>query len=506
MQASRIRAIVEPLKPEPIDTTTRMRLLAISGLVVLVLMIFSARYGYHRDELYFVAATEHPAWGYVDQPPMTIWIAWIAESLASGSVVVLRIFPALAMGAVVYLAGLTARALGGGSRAVLLGAAAVAASGIFLATGHLFSTTTFDILFWSMILYLGVRILGGGDPRLWAVLGGVAGLGLLNKHLVIYLLFGLLIGLLATRQRKLLGSRWPWLGALVALVIWSPNLIWQIQNDWPTFEMLRSLQEDNSGLGAAIEFLGLQLPFLSIVMVPIAIIGIRRMLQPAAEPYRPIAIGFLTLVMLMLVTGGKGYYIVPFYVVLLPMGILEMEERWQAGRARFSQRTVVAIMVAAALVMSPFFLPVVPAGSVSFFNAVNPELGETIGWEELVDQVAAIHGGFTEAEQRSASIFTGSYGEAGAIDLFGSALGLPPASSGHNAYWMWGPPDDGSVPVVVVGYGESWMKRECTVWEPAGIITNSAGIDNEEMGLPLAVCRQMRRPWSELWPDARHYN
>ena len=337
-------------------------------------------------------------------------------------------------------------------------------------------------------------------------MGGVAGLGLLNKHLVLYLLLGLLVGLLATRQRRLLGSRWPWLGALIALFIWSPNLIWQLQNDWPTFEMLESLQGDNSGFGAAIEFLGLQLPFLSIVIVPIAVIGLRRMFRPAAEPYRPIAVGFLTLVVLMLVAGGKGYYIVPFYVVLLPMGMLEMEERWQVGRARFSPRIVVAVMAAAALAMSPFFLPVVPAESVSFFNAVNPELGETIGWEELVDQVADIYGGFTDAEQRTAAIFTGSYGEAGAIDLFRSASGLPPASSGHNAYWMWGPPDDGSVPVIVVGYGEAWMRRECTDWEPAGTIINSAGIDNEEMGLPLSICREMRRPWSAVWRDARHYN
>lgn len=482
-----------------LDRTTWIRLLALAAVAILVLMAVAARYGYHRDELYFVAATDHLAWGYVDQPPFTIWVAWLAEAIAPGSVVVLRVFPALAIGGVIVFSGLIARRLGGTNRAALLGAGAVAASGIFLAVGHLLSTTTFDILFWTITLYLFVRILNGDDPKLWIALGAVAGLGLLNKHLILFLLFGLGAGLLLTPQRRLLASKWPWLGGLVALVAWSPNLLWQIQNDWPTVEMLQSLQGDNSGLGAAVEFVGLQLPFLSIVMVPFAIIGIRRMLR--SDSYRPLSVGFLALVVLMLIAGGKGYYVVPYYAVFLPTAMVEMDERWTAGSARFSLRVVVGMMVVALLAMSPFFLPVLPASAVGPFNAVNPELGETIGWDELADQVAAIN-----HSVGAQTIFTGSYGEAGAIDLFGPARGLPPASSGHNAYWMWGPPPDDAVPVIVLGYGQIWMNRSCTRWELAGTITNEAGIDNEEFGLPIAVCHEMRRPWSAVWEELRHYN
>jgi hypothetical protein len=329
-------------------------------------------------------------------------------------------------------------------------------------------------------------------------------LGLLNKHLVLFLLFGLLTGLLLTRQRRLLASKWPWLGAALALVIWSPNLVWQAQNGWPTREMMQSLQDENSGLGKAVEFLALQLPLLSIVLIPIAVIGVRRMLKD--DRYRPIAVGFLALVIVMLVAGGKGYYIIPFYVVFLPMGMVEMEERWAAGLARVSVIGAVVAMAAGVVFMSPFFLPVLPAGSISFFNAVNPELGETVGWEEMVDQVAAVHGSLTDDERRTATIFTGSYGEAGAVDLFGPDVGLPAARSGHNAYWTWGPPPDGSEPVIVVGYGRGWMNQVCNRWRPAGTIENAAGIDNEEMGLPISVCLEMRRPWSAVWDDARHYN
>ena len=285
----------------------------------------------------------------------------------------------------------------------------------------------------------------------------------------------------------------------MALLIWSPNLLWQAQNDWPTIEMTGNLQDNNSGIGAAIEFLGLQFPFLSIALLPLAIIGIRRTMRD--EQLRPIAVGFIALVLLMLVAGGKGYYVVPYYVVFLPMGMVEMEERWRAGSARLAPRTVIAAVVGAVVVMSPFFLPVMPATAVGPFNAINPELGETIGWDELADQVAAIN-----QTVSAGAVFTGSYGEAGAIDLFGPSRGLPPASSGHNAYWMWGPPADDAVPVIVLGYGADWMNRGCTRWEPAGTITNEAGVDNEEYGLPIAVCHEMRRPWSAIWEELRHYN
>lgn len=489
-----------------IDRYTRRRVAAIVGTVVLLLLLVAARYGYHRDELYFVAATDHLAWGYVDQPPFTIWMAWLADAVAPGSVFALRVLPALAIGAVVSIGALVASRFGGGRIAIVGASGAVAASGIFLAVGHLLSTTTFDILFWSVLLYLMVVILDGEDERLWLAFGVVAGIGLLNKHLVLFLLFGLLTGLLVTPSRRLLRSRWPWLGGVVALLIWSPNLLWQIRNDWPTIEMLQSLQEGNSGLGAAIEFVGLQFPFLSIVMIPIAIIGLRGVLRREGGRYRSIALGFLALVAVMLVGGGKGYYIVPFYVVFLPMGMVEIEERWAAGTAWVSPRAAAIAMVAGVVLLSPFFLPVLPSDSISVFNAVNQELGETIGWEEMVDQVATIHSSFTEDQQKTASIFTGSYGEAGAIDLYGPERGLPAASSGHNAYWMWGPPADGSDPVIVVGYGNAWMDRACSSWEAAGSVTNSAGIDNEEFGLPLAVCHEMRRPWSEVWDDAKHYN
>ncbi|MCP4308588.1 MAG: glycosyltransferase family 39 protein, partial [bacterium] len=426
-------------------------------------------------------------------------------TLAPNSLFVLRVAPALAIGAVVVLAGMMARRLGGGRVAVLGAATAIAVSGIFLAVGHLLSTTTFDILAWAIVLYLVVLLLDGADPRLWLFVGAAVSVGLLNKHLVLFLIFGLMVGLLATPQRRLLASRWPWLGGLTALVIWSPNLLWQISNDWPTIEMMQSLQDNNSGVGKAIEFLGLQLPFLSIVVLPLAVLGVRRMLAGDSQ-YRPIAIAFIALVALFLVAGGKGYYVVPFYVVFVPMGMVEMERRWSNRTARISARTSIVTMVLAGLLMSPFFLPVVPTSSVGFFNAINKELGETVGWDEMVAQVADVYRTLPGQEQLTASILTGSYGEAGAIDRFGEDFGLPSAHSGHNAYWMWGPPPDNAEPVIFVGYGASALGSVCSSWDDVATIDNSADVANEEQGLPISICHELRTAWSALWPELRHYN
>ena len=496
------------MRDEPDTLLTRRdwrHLLLISGAVVAVLLLVATRYGYHRDELYFVEATDHLAWGYVDQPPLTIWIAWVAGALVPNSLLALRVAPALAIGGVIVLAGMAAHRLGGGRVAVLSAATATGVSGIFLAVGHLLSTTTFDILAWVALLYLMILLLNGADPRLWFLFGAIVGIGLLNKHLVLFLLFGLLVGLAVTPQRRLLATRWPWLGALIALAIWSPNLLWQLSNDWPTVEMMQGLQDNNSGLGKAIELLGLQLPFLSIVVLPIAVIGIRLMLV-RDNPYRAIAIAYLALVALFLVAGGKGYYIVPFYAVFVPMGMVEMEHRWSSGRSRISARGSIVTMVLVGFLVSPFFLPVVPATSVGFFNAVNKELGETVGWDEMVGQVAEVYQALSPQDKLTASILTGSYGEAGAIDRFGHDLGLPPAHSGHNGYWMWGPPPDTAEPVIFVGYGTRALNSLCSSWDDVATIDNSADVANEEQGLPISICHELRATWSVLWPVLRHYN
>jgi len=238
-----------------------------AGLVVLELAV-AGRYGFHRDELYFLAYARHLAWGYVDQPPLVPAMAKLTTALVGPSAVGIRVLPALAGGAAVVFTALMARELGGGRKAQVLAALAAATSPQLLAAFHLLSTIAFDLFFWSAILLIVVRLLRTGDERLWLAVGAVAGVGLMNKLNVAFLLFSLAAGLLWGGRGRMLRSRWLWAGAASALVIWSPNLIWNAQHHWAAFAMLRSLHQENSTLGASLVFI----PAQFIVMGPVLVV------------------------------------------------------------------------------------------------------------------------------------------------------------------------------------------------------------------------------------------
>ncbi|HEV2369336.1 MAG TPA: glycosyltransferase family 39 protein, partial [Acidimicrobiales bacterium] len=220
---------------------------AISGGVVILLLVVSGRYGYHRDELYFLAAGHHLAWGYPDQPPLAPLLARVLSNLAPGSVSVLRVPSSLATGATVALGAASARELGADRWAQTLAAAVLASGGVVLGTGHLLSTATFDLLAWAVLVWLVLRLLRGADQRLWLVVGVVAGVGLLDSDLVAFLLIAIGVGLVLTGPRPVLRSPWLWIAALLAAVMWAPYLVWQAQHSWPELTVSRSIAAGHSG-------------------------------------------------------------------------------------------------------------------------------------------------------------------------------------------------------------------------------------------------------------------
>ncbi|MGH3600639.1 MAG: glycosyltransferase family 39 protein, partial [Pseudonocardiaceae bacterium] len=229
---------LQPLAVRPV--------LGAAALLVALELMVAARYGFHRDELYFMACARHLAWGYVDQPPLVPAVARVATALFGPSVVGLRVLPALAGGIAVVLTALTARELGGGRRAQGLAALAAATSAEMLATLHLLSTAAFDLFFWVTITFLVVRLVRIGDQRLWLAVGAATGVGLLNKYNVAFLLAALIFGLLAGGYARVLRGGWPWAGAALALAIWSPNLVWNAQHQWAALAMLRAFHQENA--------------------------------------------------------------------------------------------------------------------------------------------------------------------------------------------------------------------------------------------------------------------
>ena len=477
-----------------------------AGLVALELAV-ATRYGFHRDELYFLACARHLAWGYVDQPPFVPAVARLTTALFGPSVVGLRVLPALAGGAAVVFTGLMARELGGGRKAQVLAALAAATSPQVLAGFHLLSTAAFDLFFWSAITLLVVRVLRTGDERLWVAVGAVTGIGLLNKLNIAFLLVGLASGLLLGGRGRALRSVWLWAGAGLAFAIWSPNLIWNAQHGWAAFAMLRSLHQENSTLGASLGFIPSQFFVVGPVLIVLWLGGLRHLLrQPFA---RPLGVTYLILLVVFTVTGAKSYYLAGMYFILFAAGGSWAEERLDARRPPRGIRGWVALMTVGLVIALPLALPVLPATALAkgpWEGSINKDLSATVGWQSLVAQIAEVSASLPAEQRAHLVILTGDYGAAGAVDLYGRSYGLPNAISGDNSYWWWGPADarNGST-AIAIDLPQPYLQSIFSEVTSAGTVMTPDGVWSEERGDPIWVCRGQRLTWAQAWPGAKHY-
>ena len=490
--------MIAPPRPD----LARGGLAALAGGVAALLLVTSGRYGYHRDELYFLRAGHEPAFGYVDQPPFTPLLARVMDTVLPGSLTGLRLPSVLASALVVLLTGLIARELGGERGAQLLAAASMGVSAVLLAVGHLLSTTTYDLLAWTALTWLLVRSLRDGGP-IWLATGAVAGLALQNKPQPLVLLAGVLAGVLALGPRSALASRWPWLGTVVALVIWAPNLVWQAANGFPVFTLSAAIAGGSSGSSEPwYLFLPFQLVLVSPLLVPVWVLGWWRLARdPALGTWRAFAVAYVLVAALFLVTGGKPYYLAGFFPVLLAAGAPAVVD-WARRGARRVRTGLLAAALALSLAMSALLmLPLVPAGELARTPIVdvNYDAGETVGWPEFAATIAAVHARVPAGER--VAVLTGNYGEAGAVDRFLPALA--PAHSGHNAYWGWGPPPEEAGTLIVVGLDEEWLRRSFGSVEVAARVDNGLGVGNDEQDEPVWLVRDRRVPWSQLWPQLR---
>jgi len=472
------------------------------GLAVVAFEALAAtRYGYHRDELYFMAAGRRPAWGYVDQPPLTPLLA----RLAGNSLLGLKLLAAVAGAAVIAMGAAIARELGGGRRAQVATALALATSTVFVVVRHLFSTSAFDVVAWTALLLLTARLLRGADRRLWLAVGAVAGVGLLNKHLVLVLGVGLVGGLLVGRRTDALRTPWLWAGGMVALALAAPNIAWQVANDWPTAEMTALLAEEHGGVEGVAELVLGQFLVVNPFLAPLWVAGLVWLLRsPRARPFRPLGWAALLVFATFVLTGGQVYYPAGLYPALFAAGAVAVEPLLVRRPALVAGVALTGLLPLVAVV------PVLPAAGLnreplaSVVGALGEHQVESLGWPELVSAVARVREGLPAAERDGLVVLTGNYGEAGAIERFGPALGLPTPISGHNAYGMWGPGDAGDGATIAVGLGAADLSRVFRDCRPAARITNRAGVANEEAGLPITLCRGLRGTWAEHWPQLVH--
>jgi len=488
------------------------RMIGIGGIVFVVLMALSTRYGFHRDELYFLACARHLQASYVDQPVLTPLLAWVSLKLFGVSLLGLRVWPALAAWATVVVSGLTAREFGGGRRAQLLAAIAAATMPVLLAADHLAGPTAFDVLAWAGLALIAARIGRTGDCRWWLAGGLVLGLGLANKHSVGFFAVALLIGALLSGARQLVLNRWFLAGAVIAAAFTIPDICWQAQHQWATIAMTRALNQENGGLGNILSWVIGQVIMTALPMILVWVAGLRFLWRSDRPLWRALVWAFgLLFVFFALTTGAKVYYLAGAYIYLLAAGAVAID-RWLSARPGRLRNLLLATAVSSAVFL-PVLLPVLPPADIGQNSKVNAELAESIGWPQLVSTVRTVWTSLPPRQRASAVIFASNYGEASAINELSRGTGLPIAVSGHNTYWWWGPGNPQASTVLAVmpgpldGTGDSaYLRQFFTSVRAVATLSNPYGIHNQEWDGHIYLCTGPRHPWGQMWPQLRSYS
>lgn len=500
---------------------------AILALVQLILQIlFHGNYGYFRDELYYIACSEHPAFGYVDQPPLSIFILRLSRFILGDSLHALRFLPALAGSCVILFAALTARKLGGKRFAMRLASFSVLAAHGLIGNGKTFSMNPFDVLFWAIAGYITVMIFRDQKPRLWLLFGLTAGLGLLNKYSIGFMLIGLVGGMLLTRQRKHLFSKWFWLGAAIAMILFLPHLIWQIIHGFPSFEFMRNAsQNKNVSLGFLAFLLG-QIRDMNIANALLWISGIWFLFRLEKKRFRPLAWMYPIIFVIMAAGNAKVYYLSAIYPLFLAAGSVWLEKIVQANPFKWLKAVYPGLQSAVALIILPFAIPVLPVETfIQYENylGLKPRAEERsvvtdlpqyyadqFGWKEMVQTFVDIYKKLSFEEQSKCYIYVRNYGEAAAIDFFGREYGLPKAHCGHNNYWLWGPGERTGEISIILGDSRDLNENLADLqrrWKHVELvaITNARHAMPLENGRMVFLCKGMNTTFQALWADERYY-
>jgi hypothetical protein len=480
-------------------------LVGIAAAIALVHLLTNNRYGFHRDELQVLSDARHLDWGFVPYPPLTPFVERIGLSIFGLSLVGLRLFSVIAQSFVIFFTGLMARELGGGRLAQVTAALGIALSALPLFEGTEFQYTTFDYLWWVLIAYFVIRLLKTENPRWWLAIGATIGVGFLTKYTMGFYLCGILGGLLLTRERRYLASRWFWTGMVLGLVICLPNLLWQVKHGFISLHFLQHIHVRDVGEGRADGFLSQQFWICTnSITAPVWIAGLVAYLRD--RRYRLLGWMYLIPLVLFLVGKGRGYYLGGAYPMLMGMGAV-VGERWVESLSRWPRRAVEAIffagLAAGGVYVAAIILPLASAGPLKDFALKNNgDLREEIGWDELVREVARVRDSLPPEQRQNLGVIVGNYGEAGAIEILGPAYNLPTPISRTNSAWLRGYPEPPPSTLIVVGWSHKEMEA-FTSCRLAGHSGNALGVENEESKdhPDIFVCGPPIKAWPQFWKE-----
>jgi hypothetical protein len=512
-----------PLAANQTHTRAGITLIILFGAVALLVHLLTiGRYGYFRDELYYIACGQHLAFGYVDQPPLSIILLRLSQVLLGSSLFAIRLLPALAGAATVGITGLIARELGGRGWAIALACAGSLCALFNLAVGNFFSMNAFEPLFWMGCVYLLVRIINGASPTFWLWLGVLLGLGIENKHSTVFFAVGIFIALLLTPERRHLAQKWIWLGGLIAFAIALPNILWQLRHHWPTYELLTNIahSDKNVPLSPA-QFMVQQIVFMNPGTFPLWLAGLCWVfVSRAGRRYMALGISYLALLAEFIVLHGKSYYLAPAYPMLFAAGGVAIESVF-AARLKWCKPALLAIILAAGALLAPLAVPVLPpAKLVAYMRAIGMQLPRTetshttplpqifadqFGWQELVASVAHVYHHLRPEDEKRAAIFCQNYGEAGAIDFFGPKFNLPAAISGHQNYFFWGPRDWNGEVALVLDTSDQNEREQFASVEDLGQIVSSPWAMPFERRTHIYLCHDLKAGVQDFWPRVKKW-
>ncbi|MEP6902357.1 MAG: glycosyltransferase family 39 protein [Actinomycetota bacterium] len=507
---------------------------------LLLHFIFNSNYGYFRDELYFIACGEHLAWGYPDHAPMVALMAKTSRVLFGDSLFALRFIPALAGALKVFLTALLVKEFGGKRFAAFLACLCVLCVPMYLAIDNLFSMNSLEPVFWMLCVYFAVRAVKSqsDDPPQeiqnpkskiqnpsinWLFFGLFAGLGLMNKHSMLFFGFALVVGLLLTRTRKVFLEKYFWLGGAIALLIFLPNIIWQFQNDFATLELLQNVQKSGKNVVMSpLQFFVSQVLGLLPMSFPVWIMGIWFFLADKnGRRFRFLGICYLLLLALMIYLKAKDYYLVPIYPMMFAGGAIFWEQLIEKIRAlRFIKYALPVLIVGLAAVVAPVVLPVLsveklisyqetigfkpPKSEVGHDSRLQQIFSDQFGWPEMVAKVADVYNNLPPEEREKAGIYASNYGEAGAIDFFGGKYNLPKAISPHQSYFVWGPRQYSGEVLILLGAAKEDAEKNCESTEEKTEVNNQYSDSYEKY--KILICRKTKKPLPEIWPSLKHWN
>jgi hypothetical protein len=422
----------------------------------------------------------------------------------------LRLFSVIAQSIAIVVAGLMAAELGGRRLAQIAAALAVALSALPLFEGTEFQYSSFDYLWWVLIAYSTIRLLKSGNPRWWLAIGVFVGLGLQTKYSIVFLIAGILVGVVLSPARRHLTSAWFWAGIAVALLIFLPNFVWLLRHHFISYEFLQHIHTRDVGEGRAEGYLRYQF-YLCInpFAVPLALAGLYGYLRNAR--FRMLAWMFVIPFALFWFGKGRFYYMAAGYPMLLAMGSVT-GERWLAPRPRWARLAIEAVFFTGLAVVGAYYcaviLPLASSGPLRAFALKNNgDLREEIGWKQLTRTVAGIRDSLSPDEQNNYGVLVGNYGEQGAIEIFGPAYHLPLPISLTNSAWLRGYPKPPPNTLIVVGVSRQDVDQIFTSCRLAGHNGNSQSVRNEESRdhPDIFVCGSPRLPWPEFWKKYQNF-